>query len=52
MEQEKFDEIIDDIRCSVFHMNDEEAAVIVRKYLKQYPGLLEFHSEEWFLKYL
>jgi len=48
MEQEKFDELLNDIRCTTFHMNDEQAKAVVDNYLRQFPELLEIHDKEWF----
>jgi len=51
MDNEKFESLMDDLACSTFHMNDDEARVIIDGYLKQYPELLEKHDREWFYKY-
>lgn len=51
MKDEKFEEIMENIACSTFHMNDEEAKVVIDKYLKMYPELLEVHDLEWYYKY-
>ena len=51
MEKEQFEEILDNLACSVFHMNDEEAKPVIDKYLEMYPGLLEIHDREWYYKY-
>ena len=51
MEQEKFDEILENLHCSVFHMNDEQAKEVIDRYLLTYPELLEVHDRDWFYKY-
>ena len=43
-------EIIENIRCSTFHMNDEEAKVIIGEYIWAYPKLLQYHDLEWYYK--
>lgn len=51
MEEEfDFDEIMNNLACSVFHMNDEEAKPVIDKYLEMYPELLEIHDMEWYYK--
>jgi hypothetical protein len=51
MTTEKFDELMENLACSTFHMSDEEARVVIEKYLEMYPELLEVHDREWFFKY-
>lgn len=51
MEQEKFDELLNDIRCATFHMNDEEAKPIINRFLKIHPELLNVHEIEWYYNY-
>jgi len=48
MEQEKFDELLESMHCSVFHMNDEEAKSIVDLYISHNPELLEMHDLDWY----
>jgi hypothetical protein len=48
MEQIEFDELIDDIRCATFHMNDEQAKNVIDNYLRQFPELLDVHDRNWF----
>lgn len=50
MEQSEFDELLDNIRCSVFHMNDEEAKSVIDLYISHNPKLLEMHDREWYYK--
>jgi len=47
---QEFQEIMESIRCSTFHMNDEEAQPIIDGYLNHYPELLNFHPIEWYYK--
>jgi hypothetical protein len=48
---EKFEEIMDNIRCSTFHMSDAEARPIIDGYLERHPELLTVHEREWYHKY-
>jgi len=50
MEQEEYENIISDMRCATFHMNDEEAKPIIDKHIKNHPELLNFHDREWYYK--
>ena len=50
MEQEEYDEIIRELCCATFHMDDEQAKPVVDKFIKNHPELLEFHDREWYYK--
>ena len=50
-EDQEFCEIMENIRCSTFHMNNKEAQPIIDGYLNRYPELLNFHPKEWYYKY-
>jgi hypothetical protein len=47
---EDVEEIIECIRCAVFHMSDEEAMPIIDGFLIDYPELLNYHDREWYYK--
>ena len=49
MDKDEFDRVLTEIRQSCFHMNDDEAAVVVDKYLEEYPELLDFQTREWLI---
>ena len=51
MEKIDLEEIINDIRCSTFHMSDEEAKPVIDEYLKDYPELLLIHNIDWYYKF-
>lgn len=51
MNRISIDELIETIRCSTFHMSDEEAKPIIDNYLDSFPELLEIHDREWYYKY-
>ena len=51
MDKEYFEDLLTDIRCATFHMNDEEAKPIIDEYLKEEPELLDYHTKEWYYKY-
>jgi hypothetical protein len=50
MEEEEYNNIISDLRCSTFHMNDEQAKPVIDKFIKNHPELLDFHDREWYYK--
>lgn len=50
-EDQEFQEIMEAINCSTFHMTNEEAEPIIDGYLNRYPELLNFHPREWYYKY-
>ena len=47
----ELEQLIEDIRCATFHMNDEEAQPIIDMFLERNPKLLEYHDREWYYKY-
>ena len=51
MSSVSIDELIECIRCSTFHMSDEQAKPIIDMYLENFPELLEIHDREWYYKY-
>jgi len=51
IEEINFDLIMENLACSTFHMNDEEAKPVIDKYLEMYPQLLNIHDKEWYYKY-
>jgi hypothetical protein len=48
---EELEQLIEDIRCATFHMNDEEAQPVIDMFLERNPKLLEYHDKEWYYKY-
>ena len=50
-EDQIFDELLENLRCAVFHMSDDEAFPIIDNYIKNNPVLLEYHEKEWYYKY-
>jgi hypothetical protein len=51
MSTEQLEEIIENIRCATFHMNDEEAKPVIDGFLEKYPELLEYHNLGWYYTY-
>lgn len=41
---------VDNIHEQTFHMNDEQAKVVVDDYIAIYPELLRYHNIEWYYK--
>ena len=51
MTVEEIDVIIENIRCSTFHMSDEQTKPIIDDYINTFPELLNYHDREWYYKY-
>lgn len=48
--QQEFEDILQCIREQCFHMNDDEATVVVDGFIKTYPSILNFQTREWLIK--
>lgn len=48
--QEEFEDILQIIRESCFHMNDKEATIVVDSFIEKHPELLKFKTREWLIK--
>jgi hypothetical protein len=51
MTRKVYENLVNNIRCSTYHMNDKQAKEVIDKYLKSFPELLDFHPAEWYYKY-
>jgi hypothetical protein len=45
------DYIIHAIREATFHQSDEDAQLIIDRYLEEFPQLLDSHSTDWYYKH-
>jgi len=48
--EREFEYILMDLRQQCFHMNDEEATVVVDEFIEQYPDILCFQTREWLIE--
>ena len=47
------EELVNDLRCKLFHYEDEEdVSKIINEFLDANPGMLEIHDREWYHDWL
>lgn len=47
---EQQEDLITDLHCALFHMDDDEAKIKIDEYLEKFPELLELHDREWYYR--
>jgi hypothetical protein len=50
MTNDELENLIDDICCATFHMNDEQAIYVIAEFLEKHPELLKYYDKEWYYK--
>jgi hypothetical protein len=50
-EDPEFETLLNDIRCAVYHMDDDQAIPIINNFIEHHPELLEVHNRDWYHLY-